>query len=63
MGNDKNNNNANGNGDGDGDCNNDSYGDDNANVDFVFNNGDGNEDDINEDVAKEGWDIVDEGGA
>jgi hypothetical protein len=56
------------NADGDGYGNNDgdgNYGNKgkDANVDFIFNDGKGNEDDIDEDVAKEGWDIVDEGGA
>ncbi len=49
--------NDNGNNDGDGDGNND------INVDFIFDDGKGDEDDINEDFAKEGWDIVVEGGA
>ncbi len=46
--------------DGDGDYDNE---DDDTNVYFIFDDGKGNEDDINEDVAEEGWNIVDEGGA
>ncbi len=64
VGDNDNNDNVDGNGDGnnngDGDYDNE---DDNANIDFVFNDGKGNEDDIDKDVAKEGWNIVDEGRA
>jgi hypothetical protein len=64
VGNDDNDDNTDGNcdcdKDGDGNYNNK---DNNANVYFVFNDGKGNEDNINEDVAKEGWDIMDKGGA
>ncbi len=49
--------NDNGNNDGDGD------GDNDVNVNFIFDDGEGDEDDINEDFAKEGWDIVVKGGA
>jgi hypothetical protein len=64
VGDDDNDDNADGNGDGDnngnGDYNNE---DDDVNVNFIFNDGKGDEDDINEDIAEEGWNIVDEGGA
>jgi hypothetical protein len=64
VGNDHNNDNADGDGDGDNDGNGDyDEEDDDANVNFVFDDGEGNEDDIDEDVAEEGWNIVDEGGA
>ncbi len=63
VGNDDNDDNANGNGDGVNNGNGNYYNKDNANVNFVFDDGKGDEDDINEDVAKEGWDIVEEGGA
>ncbi len=49
--------NDNGNDDGNGN------GDDDVNVNFIFDNGKGDEDDINEDFAKEGWDIMVEWGA
>ncbi len=55
------------NADGDGDGNNDNHGDynkedDDANINFVFDNGKGDEDDINEDVADKAYNIVDKGG-
>ncbi len=55
VGNEDNDNNANGtgNGDGDGDDDVDGYGDDDANVDLLFDDGDDDEYDIDEDVAEE----------
>jgi hypothetical protein len=63
VGNNDNDDNANGDGNGNDDSNSNYNNGDNANVDFdfVFDDGKGNEDDINEDVAEEGWDIVEEG--
>jgi hypothetical protein len=63
IGNDDDDDNANGDGDGDNNGDGNYYNKDNANVNFVFNNSKGKEDDIDEDVAEEGWDIVEEGGA
>jgi hypothetical protein len=59
VGNNDNDDNADSNGDGNNDGNGDyDNKDDDANVDFVFNDGKGDEDDINEDVAEEGWNIL-----
>ncbi len=66
---DKEDNDHNANGDGDSNGNNignddsNGNGDNNVNVNFIFEDGKGNEDDIDEDYAKKGWDIVVEGGA
>jgi hypothetical protein len=58
---------ANGDGDsgGNDDGNDNGDGDDNddVNVDFIFDDGKGDEDDIDEDFPEEGWDIVDKEGA
>jgi hypothetical protein len=60
IGNDNNDDHANSNGDGNDDYNDDNDG--NADINFVFDDSKGDEEDIDEDVAEEGWDIVDEGG-
>jgi hypothetical protein len=62
MGDDDNDDNADDDSDGNNNGNGDYDEDNNANVNFVFDDGKGNEDDIDEDVAGEGWDIMEERG-